>query len=835
MKQSFLNVFFAAINQPAMRLLFLTLLLTACIQVTFAQTTTRVSATAVRTTAVIKVDGDMSDPAWQTATRISGLTEMRPTFNKAEEAANKTELYILYDDNAIYVGGILNESSRDNISTELAGRDNIGANDFAGVIFDTYQDRINGLGFYVTPLGEQFDIKYSIGGDGGEDMSWNTVYQSEAKILANGNGWSFEMRIPYSAIRFSKEKIQNWGMQFIRRRNKTGQQLSWSPVDPNKFGFMNQAGDLTNITDIKPPLRLSFSPYFSSYLTHNPKAPGTKWNTSVNGGMDVKYGITDGFTMDMTLVPDFGQVQSDNQVLNLSPFEVRYNEYRTFFNEGTELFNKGNLFYSRRIGGQPIHYYDVYGKIGSTETVIKNPGETKLINATKISGRTKKKLGIGFFNAITKPQYATVETDAKEEYEVQTNPLTNYNVLVLDQAMKNNSAVTLVNTNVWRSGADYDANVTAVLWDLYDKNVDWNVWGQVTTSRLTGYEAPDKTTSGYHYNLFGGKFKGRFNFDVHRLFADKNYNQRDMGFFNNNNYLDHGFWAGYKWVKPKGIYNNIRINLNGTYSELNKPRKFQYFRINGNVNGQLKNLWFVGMNIDWKPESQDFYEPRIEGKMVKLPGSWMKGFWMNTNQAKKYTFSYEIYNRRAPKYKARATDMYVGNNYRFNDKLSIGLSSYMEFYNRTLGFAMIPQGTDSVIMGLRNRRTADNVFNVKYNFNNKMGLTFRLRHYWSKVFYTRLFNLKDDGYLEDVASVSGDPNNNVNFFNIDMNYTWQFAPGSFININWKSSSELFNYLVQDKYFRNLSNTVNEEQVNNFSVKVIYFLDYLSLKGKSKKS
>ena len=470
---------------------------------------------ATRTSLPVKIDGDINDEAWKTSSRFSGLQEMRPSFGKVEDPGNRTELYLLYDDDAIYFGGILHELSRDNISTELAGRDNPGVNDYIGIVFDTYRDRINGLAFYITPLGEQFDIKYSIGD---EDMSWNTVYKSEAKILEKG--WSFEMRIPYSAIRFSKEKMQNWGLQVIRRRNKTGQMYSWSPVDPAKFGFMNQAGDLTNIMDIKPPIRLSFSPYFSTYLTHNPKAPGTKWNTSVNGGMDVKYGISDGFTMDMTLVPDFGQVQSDNQVLNLSPFEVRYNEYRTFFNEGTELFNKRNLFYTRRVGGQPIHRNSVERMIGNNDSIIKNPSETKLLNATKISGRTRNKLGIGFFNAITKAEYATIENKSTHDrYKVETSPLTNYNVMVLDQALKNNSSVSLVNTNVWRSGKDYDANVTAVLWDIYDKNVDWNVWGWVNHSRLMDYEKNGKTTPGYHYSVFAGKFKGRFNFEVHRFFC----------------------------------------------------------------------------------------------------------------------------------------------------------------------------------------------------------------------------------------------------------------------------------------------------------------------------
>lgn len=784
---------------------------------------------AVRTAIPVKIDGELNDETWKTAPLVTDFVEQRPTFGRLEDDNAKTQVYLLYDDNAVYFGGILREP-KDSISKELAGRDNVGVNDFVGIIFDTYLDRINGLGFFVTPLGEQFDVKYSIG-MGNEDASWNAVYQTHAKITSEG--WQFEMRIPYAAIRFSKEKIQNWGIHILRRRAKSGRQVSWSPIDPTKFGLMNQAGVWTNIENIKPPIRLSFSPYLSTYLIRNPNN-GSRWETSVNGGMDVKYGLSDGFTMDMTLIPDFGQVQSDNQVLNLTPFEVRFNENRSFFNEGTELFNKGNLFYSRRVGGVPLHYGDVYAQIGPDEKIVKNPVEAKLINATKISGRTAKKLGIGFFNAVTKAQYATVENSSKEQYKVETSPLTNYNVIVFDQAMKNNSSVSITNTNVWRSGQDYDANVTAINWDLYDKNVDWNVWGQVTHSRLIGREAPGQTTKGYHYNAFLGKFKGRFNFDIHRFFADDKYDQRDMGYFTNNNYLTHGFYAGYKWIKPKSFYNNIYLNLNANYSEMYKPRRFQYLQINGNVNGQLKNLWNVGVNFSVRPEQQDFYEPRIPGKKVKLPGSFMQGFWINTNQAKKYFASVEAYYRPSREYKSRSLELYLSNNYRFNSKFSVGISTFAQFNDRNFGFAYVLNGDQSVF-GLRNQRTVENVVFTKYNFTNKMGLTFRLRHYWSKVDYTEFFDLQDDGYVSPTTLAPGrNPDNNVNFFNIDMNYTWQIAAGSFVNVGWKTAAQQFDQLVQEKYYSNLRSTLRVPQETNFSVKVIYFLDYLDIRGAGKK-
>jgi hypothetical protein len=812
-----------------MKKILISCLLIICCTAAIAQTDTASvrKLPAVRTTSLIKIDGKLDDIAWKTAPIADKFIEWRPGSGKPENEKTRTEVYVLYDDDAIYVSGFLHESTNDSISKELVGRDVVGVNDFVGVIFDTYKDQINGFGYYVTALNEQFDAKYA---NGNEDGSWNSVFQSATQIVPEG-GWTFEMRIPYSAIRFGKKPIQDWGFNITRRRSKTGQQYMWHPVDPQKLGFLTQFGLWTGVSNIKPPLRLSFSPYFSTYLNHYPyNLPGVKnWSSSVNGGMDVKYGISNSFTLDMTLIPDFGQVQSDNQVLNLSPFEVRYNENRSFFTEGTELFNKGDLFYSRRVGGTPLHYGDVYSWVKPGETVIKNPSETKLINATKVSGRTQKGLGIGVFNAVTRAEYATIMDNAKNEYEVETNPLTNYNIIVFDQTLKHNSSVSLINTNVWRSGHDYEANVTAGIWDLYDKNVDWNFWGRAATSQLIGYLPGGKTQSGYLYNINIGKFKGPWNFQLYRNTADDKYEQNDLGYFTNNNYVNYGGWMGYKITKPHSFYNRLFFNLNINYSERYKPKAYQNLRLNGNVNGQLKNLAQVGIGMNYFPVENDFYEPRRAGKVFRRPGSYLPRGWYYSNEAKKYSWGLEGGIRIGEQYRESGWDAYIFNQYRFNKKLSVSLNSYLEFRNNNAGYAY--QTTDSLVFGLRDRRTAENTLNIKYNFNNKMGLNFRLRHYWSKVEYNRFFNLKEDGNLQDKIGNSKNPNSSANFFNIDFVYTWQFAQGSFLNVGWKDASSLFSQDVDSHYFKNLSNTINESQAQNFSVKVIYYLDYLDIKKK----
>lgn len=781
---------------------------------------------AVRSNEKIAIDGILDESAWKNATYFTNMVEWRPSFGKIENEKNKTEIYLLYNDDAFYIAGYCHEPSADSISKELVGRDQVGINDFVGIIFDTYNDKINGFGYYVTPLGEQFDAKYS---SNGEDPSWNSVYETQSKIVKDG--WTFEMRIPYAAIRFVAKDKQTWGINITRKRNKTGQQYMWNPVNPAIGGsFLAQFGLLTEINNIKPPVRLSFSPYLSFNANHYPYNNINQKNltTTLNGGMDVKYGINQAFTLDMTLVPDFGQVQSDNLIQNLGPFEVKYNEYRSFFTEGTELFGKGNLFYSRRIGGFPINFGEAYNNLSANDSVIKNPIETKLINATKVSGRNKKGLGIGVLNAITASQQAIVLDKSKgETREVETSPLTNYNILVLDQTLKNNSSVSLINTSVLRSGATYDANVTAGLWDFYDKNNNWNFNGKFAVSNLFGLENPGKTTTGLDYAVGFGKVGGRFNFNVWQELCNDKYQQNDLGYFTNNNFFDNGIWASYKWLEPQNWYNRIQLNYNFWYSMRAKPFDYQNTGMNINGNAFLKNLWNVGANIWYNPQSNDFYEPRQQGYVFKRPANWGLGFWINTNESKKYFITYEYYFANRPSVKGFGFTTILSNRYRFNNNFTLSLNNYFDVTNNGKGFAGNDNG--NIIVGLRNRIVVENTFNVKYNFTNKMGLTFRARHYWSNTKHESYMSLQPNGdeIAYNTSNIIG--HSNFNFFNVDMTYTWQFALGSFININWKDAIQNFDY--ETAYFKNLNNTLNTPQNNNFSIKIIYFLDYLSLRKK----
>ncbi len=793
---------------------------------------------AIRCASVPIIDGNIDDPAWRQAQEINGLIEFRPQIGETEKFEDRTLAYLMYNDQGIYFGGRCYESNLDHISKELKGRDGFGTNDYIGIIFDTYKDNLNGFEYFVTPLGEQWDAKMSPGNNnnnGGEDFNWNAVWTSAVKM--HDQGWDFELFIPFSAIRFGSDDVQDWGLNITRRRRKTEEQFTWNPIDPTVNGFLSQEGYWKGLKDIKPPIRLQFSPYFSVYANHFPSTSAAlkPWTSQVNGGLDIKYGINNAFTLDAILIPDFGQVQSDNQVLNLSPFEVRFNENRNFFSEGTELFNKGGFFYSRRIGGTPLHKDRVYENLNNEEEVLKNPTETKLINASKISGRTQSGLGIGFLNAITKPQYATIENlNTRASREELTSPLTNYNVLVLDQTFKNNSSVSFFNSSVLRAGGDYDSNVSAVLFDFNDKSNTWNANGKGALSKYFQNEGLSKP--GISYGLGLGKVSGKTVIRFNHEYADSRYSHNDLGFFTNNNFINNSLQVSYRITTPRAWYNRINFNVFSNVSHLASrigaiPTKFQSASFNANINTQTKKILFFGVFASYQPHRNDFYEPRNVGNYLRRGSRGTIGMWHESNSAKKYSYYTEIFVAKFYNfYDLKVFEASLGQKYRFSSKFSLSHNINFEPVWNGIGYANT-EGSGNIIIGRRNVQTVSNVLNTNYNFNNKMGLNLRVRHYQSSVLHKEYYNLNSNGTLTSNKSYTPQHDLNVNFLNVDMVYTWQFAPGSFLNLVWKDAAFTENDRHDTQYFKNLNRIMDADHNNNFSLKVIYFLDYLQLKKK----
>jgi len=773
-----------------------------------------------RTSTSPKIDGILDDGVWSSAAIATDFIELRPVPGRIEPKEGRTEVKFLYDDYAIYISARMYDKP-DSVVHELVSRDNIGNADFIGIVFDTFLDGVNGNGFFVTAAGVQFDAKYSL--IGGEDPNWNAVWESAVKL--DDKGWTAEFKIPYSALRFSSNDIQNWGMNITRKRTGTNRQTFWNYVDPKVDGFINQSGVLQGLQGIKAPLRLSFSPYISTLLSHYPyNTPGVKnGQAAINGGMDVKYGINQSFTLDMTLIPDFGQVQSDNRVLNLTPFEVKFDENRQFFTEGTELFNKGDLFYSKRIGSIPS-YFD-YNGLKSTDKIIKNPQEGKVLNATKISGRTAKGLGVGLFNAITNTMYTEVEDAQGNRSRFQSQPLTNYNIFVLDQSLKNNSSISVINTNVLRQGSAYDANVSAGLFNFNDKNNKYFISGAGKMSYLTSN--PNRgERNGYSYEAELGKKSGNLTFNYSQEFSDTRFDPSDMGFYTNNNFFDQGINVGYNIYKPGKWYNQIQAWTEVEYSRRYKPGDFQSLGIFPGIYTQFKNFWSVELNGNWLAESNDFYESR-NGQVFKAPESYRLAIYVNPNRAKAYNFGGNVVRIKKSMYDGVGYNFYFFQNLRLSDKLALGLDLNFAPSFNYVNWA--GRNGNQPVFSRYDRNTVENSMDAKYSFSNKMGINFRVRHYWSDRRNKEFFALNQSGYLDKYTGPAlTNADRNYNVFNIDLVYIWQFAPGSELSITYKDAAETNEQFYTKRYGRNFDNVLSSPQNNSLSIKMLYFIDYLNI-------
>lgn len=780
-----------------------------------------------------KIDGIPDDEIWKTAAVGSNFTQFDPKPFSA--TSQHTSFQLAYDDEAIYL--LVNcKEEKGKVRHDLSQRDGsiFDTNtDYVSFSLDTYDDDQNGFRFVVGASGVQADARVT---PNNTDFNWDGVWESKTQI--NDDGWVVEYKIPFFNLRFSNKKTQKWGMQVSRMIKRLNETDTWSPLDPTVDGQAIQWGNLIGLEDLKPPLRLQFSPYIAvDYQVQGSKNDENKniYSTTkgISGGLDMKVGLNEAFTLDATLIPNFGQVQSDNKILNLSPFEVYFQERRPFFTEGTELFTRGNIFYSRRIGGLPRHFFDVYDNLKDGEVVKNNPTETQLYNATKVSGRTSNKVGIGLLNAITAPMYATIEDTAlNTTRKYQTSPLTNYNVFVVDKLFKNNSAISFTNASTWRAGSDNDANVSAIRVKLRDKKNKYEFFYIGRMSHV--FLENQKTYSGYTSEWNFGKVSGNFTWTVGQEFLDNQWNPSDLAYFQINNTFSNYFNLFYSTYVPNKVFLQSNSWFNAYVSHRYLPFDYQSINFNAGFWGKFKNQYWANVYMNLKPMENDFYESRDGSKFVR-PSSIQGGINMGTDDRKRiYSYFYGGAYRNE-KWNNTAFDLIAEPTFRFNNWFKFSLSIWYSKAINDVGFNTTHyNGT----FGKRDIHTMNNSMQFNFNFNPYSNLSIRLRHYWSKLNYNEYFNKTEDGNLVPIVDYNSNADISQNYFNIDFIYTWQFAPGSFFNFIWKNSLDSYeaekDYIRTQNYFNNIRKLTNSPQNNHFTVKMIYFLDYNKVKNTVKK-
>lgn len=784
---------------------------------------------AVRTSSPIAIDGVLTEADWRLATPGIDFVQNEPRPN--EPASQASSVRLLYDDVALYVGAQLYDPQPDSVMMRLSARDAIGITDWFGITLDPYNSGLNGFEFIVTSAGVQFD---AIVANEEEDENWNAVWQSG--VARNAEGWAVEMRIPYSAFRFPKEVENAWSVQFLRLVGRNREKSFWNPIDPLKEGWLRQCGTVSGISGIMAPLRLMLYPYVSGYVQHFPTNDPNEsdWTTSFNGGMDVKLGLSDAYTLDMTLIPDFGQVVSDNVVLNLSPFEVQFNENRQFFTEGTELFQRGGLFYSRRIGGVPLLRGDLYNGLGPGESVVDDPGVSKLLNATKISGRGASGLGLGMLNAVTRETHGSVRDSLGAERRVLTDPLTNYNVLVADQLLPNNGYVSLINTNVMRDGGTYDANCSALDFRLNNKARTVQGGGVARVSQQFGPGL--ERSPGYAYTAFLQKTGGSTTYALEFNQISDDFDPNDLGFWQQTNFNGITGSAEYIKYKPKSPWQRWGIGFETEYLRVVQPDHFFNLAVEVNTFRVLKGFNAFGGHVRAEPVvTYDPFEARVPGKLYAYPKNVEGRLWISSNYNKPFAIDLSGYYRwfddpgdGTGKRDRKIMKAEFEPRIRPNDRTFVIMSASHSFRDEDLGWVAFD--ADSIILGRRDLWTTEIYLEGQYIFNNRMALTLRARHYWSRARYVDFHRLLDDGYLAPTAydglDADGQPVHDVDFdaFTVDLIFRWNFAPGSEMTLGWKDNIFTSDNAIMVNYFDDLRNTWEAPGVNSFSLKVLYFID-----------
>lgn len=781
----------------------------------------------MRTDHAIVIDGDLTESVWEQAEAATGFTQLQQV--AGAKPAKRTWVRVLYDDEALYVGAWMEESGRDSVLRQLSPRDQFSNTDHFGITIDTYQSGLNGFGFFVGASGVQFDEQYS---DDNGNRSWNAVWESDVNIL--DNGWSVEMRIPYSALRFNKADEYVWRVNFKRTVRRIRQENWWSEVDPNVDGFLTQSGYLTGIRDIEPPTRLMFYPYVSTFIEHFPNDDPAinDLSTTYNGGMDVKYGISDAFTLDMTLVPDFNQALSDRQVLNLSPFEVRFNENRQFFTEGTELFNKGGWFYSRRVGGRPFFLNDVEGELSSDEELVDAVVQSRLLNATKISGRTEGGLGVGVFNGITAEEFGTVVSTEQEDKKVLIDPLTNYSVVVFDQLLKNNSYVTLVNTNVLRAGDAYDANLTGLTWKAADKRNMYAVRGDGAFNQKF---FSDSVGTGHTYYLSFDKISGNWTYGLDHGVESDTYDPNDLGFLFNNNSRNYSTYLRYSRNDPWLFFNRHRVTLSTVYERIYDPNAFSNFAIYLNSFFFTKNIVAFGLNMAYEPiKTYDFFETREQGRFYTYPENFAIDGFVSTDYSKRFAIDVNLWFRRFNEPGRKNYGFALEPRFRVNDRLAFVYWHQVVFNDNDIGW--VNTVDEDIIFGRRDRLRHTQNLQADFIFTDRMGITSRIRHVWDRVGYNKYFLVADDGDLVytdyDGLDENGQSDHQVNFsaFNVDLVFSWFFRPGSELSIGYKNAIGEVQTPLDRDLIEAWGTTFAAAQRNSLSIKLLWFVDYQELRG-----
>lgn len=659
-----------------------------------SNTTRSIRAMKVLNENPIILDGKLDEAIWQQAPIATGFVQRFP--NDGDPASEKTEARVIYTEDAIYVGARAYDSSMDSIAATLFRRDGSAYSDWFYVNIDSYNDNRTGFSFAVNPKGVRKDIL--IYDDNDEDIRWDAVW--EAATSTDHESWSVEMRIPLSQLRFSSSDNETetpWGINFQRRIARNEEISFWSPTPQNESGFVSRFGELQGIREIETPRRFEVRPYASTNFTRdpgnesNPFHDQNDWNGSL--GADLKYGITPDLTLTATLNPDFGQVEADPAVINLTAFETYFREQRPFFLEGNEIFQFGNTrtfnsfgnpitFYSRRIGRAPqgsLSSYNDYrdesiydpDAVDDEDLYTNLPDQTTIAGAAKLSGKTKSGWSIGLLNAYTVAESSRFQIGMNQPSgSFRVEPGTNYLVARTKKDINDGNTIfggffsaanrdinntyfeNFLHSSAYLAGADFEHS-----WN----DRDWTFSGTFSASQVNGtsaaIEETQKSSSRYYNRVDSDKLEldptktslSGFATEIsiqksggeHWLSSltysevSPGYEVNDLGFQNRADYRAASLLISYRETNPK-YFRNYEFMAVGNYA---KNYDGDVIDIGPGAAGfiQFKNLWSANFHLSYAGKE---YWDRLTrgGPVTSRPRDWNLNFNIRSDQTKKVSY-----------------------------------------------------------------------------------------------------------------------------------------------------------------------------------------------------
>lgn len=642
------------------------------------------------------IDGLLDEDVWSQVEWGTDFQEYSP--NNSEKPYHQTAFKILYDEKYLYVGFKCYDSEPDSIVSRMSRRDGF-EGDWVEINLDSYHDLQSGFSFTSSVSGVKGDE--AITNQFNWDSSYNPIWYLKTSI--DKDGWIAEIKIPFSQLRFTSKDEQIWGLQVNRRHFRDGSLSKYQPIPNNAPYLVRGFAELHGIRGILPQKQKEIQPYVLGKVETyepsegNPFADGT--DIKLNAGVDGKIGISNNVILDFTINPDFGQVEADPSQLRLDGYEVFFSERRPFFVEGAGIFNSritnfnvwgsfnsDRLFYSRRIGGSPKGYPNTTN--GEYSYI---PDNTTILGAAKVSGRTEKGMSFGILESITQQEKAIIDNEGTRREEM-VEPLTNYFVGRAKQDFNGNNTIlgvsfNAVNRNLnnsdmaeWLHDQAYTGGLDiAHQW----KQQKWFVKGNLSFSQIQGTSSAilNKQTGFLHSfdrpdaehlqvdstatSLFGhagtaqiGKQGGKFMFTTGLTWRSPKLDLNDIGFMSNTDEITHGFWVGYRLLKPKGIARSFGLNFNSRSSFDFSGRHLGQMN---NVNGWLEfnNFWNINAGLTYASKRLA-KRALFGGPILRQPNALGYSLGIRSDSRKK--FSMGVY----------SSQDFIAN--------QAGISSYFEFW-----------------------------------------------------------------------------------------------------------------------------------------------------------